>query len=35
MTLSRVVPYRLIECTSVQSGLPAAPLERRFAELST
>ena len=32
MTLSRVVPYRLVEYTSVQSGLPAATHERHFAE---
>lgn len=32
MTLSRVIPYRLIEYTSVQGGLPAATHERHFAE---
>ena len=32
MTLSRVEPYRLIEYTSVQRGLPAARHERHFAE---
>jgi Polyketide cyclase / dehydrase and lipid transport len=32
MTLSRVEPYRLIEYTSVQRGLPAACHERHFAE---
>jgi hypothetical protein len=32
MTLSRIVPYRLIEYTSVQRGLPPARHERHFAE---
>jgi hypothetical protein len=32
MTLSRIEPYRLIEYTSVQRGLPAARHERHFAE---
>jgi hypothetical protein len=32
MTLSRIVPYRLIEYTSVQRGLPAASHERHFDE---
>lgn len=32
MTLSRVIPYRLIQYTSVQRGLPAATHERRFTE---
>ena len=31
MTLSRVEPYRLIEYTSLQPGLPAATHERHFA----
>jgi len=31
MTLSRVIPYRLIEYTSEQRGLPAATHERHFA----
>ena len=32
MTLSQVIPYRLIEYTSAQGGLPAAIHERHFAE---
>lgn len=32
MTLQRVVPYKLIEYTSVQRGLPAARHERQFVE---
>jgi uncharacterized protein YndB with AHSA1/START domain len=32
MTLSRIEPYRLIEYTSLQPGLPAARHERHFAE---
>jgi len=32
MTLARIDPYRLIEYTSVQHGLPAARHERHFAE---
>lgn len=32
MTLSRIEPYRLIEYTSLQRGLPAARHERHFAE---
>jgi hypothetical protein len=31
MTLSRIEPYRLIEYTSLQRGLPAARHERHFA----
>jgi len=31
MTLTRIVPYRLVEYTSVQRGLPAATHERHFA----
>ena len=32
MTLSRIEPYRLIEYTSLQPGLPGARHERHFAE---
>jgi hypothetical protein len=32
MTLARVVPYRLVEYTTAQGGLPAARHERHFAE---
>ncbi len=32
MTLVRIEPYRLVEYTSVQRGLPAARHERHFAE---
>ena len=32
MTLARVIPYRLIQYTSKQGGLPAATHERHFAE---
>ena len=32
MTLQRVVPYQLIEYTSVQRGLPTARHERHFVE---
>ncbi|HVD57206.1 MAG TPA: SRPBCC family protein [Thermoleophilaceae bacterium] len=32
MTLSRIVPYRLVEYTSEQRGLPTASHERHFAE---
>ena len=32
MTLARIEPYRLVEYTSVQRGLPAAKHERHFAE---
>lgn len=32
MTLVRVEPYRLVEYTSVQRGLPAARHERHFAD---
>lgn len=32
LTLSRIEPYRLVEYTSVQRGLPAAKHERHFAE---
>ena len=31
MTLTRIVPYRLVEYTSVQRGLPRARHERHFA----
>lgn len=34
MTLSRIEPYRLIEYTSLQPGLPAARHERHFTEAS-
>ena len=32
MTLSRIEPYRLVEYSSVQQGLPAASHQRLFAE---
>jgi hypothetical protein len=32
MTLGRIVPYRVVEYTSVQRGLPDARHERHFAE---
>ena len=32
MTLAQVIPYRLIEYTTAQGGLPAATHERHFAE---
>jgi Polyketide cyclase / dehydrase and lipid transport len=32
MTLSRIIPYRLVEYTSEQRGLPPATHERHFAE---
>jgi uncharacterized protein YndB with AHSA1/START domain len=32
MTLTRVVPYRLVEYSSVQRGLPRATHERHFAD---
>jgi Polyketide cyclase / dehydrase and lipid transport len=32
MTLTRIVPYRLVEYSSVQRGLPPAGHERHFAE---
>lgn len=32
MTLARIEPYRLVEYTSVQRGLPEARHERHFAE---
>lgn len=32
MTLSRIIPFRLIEYMSVQRGLPAASHERHFKE---
>jgi len=32
MTLTRIVPYRLVEYTSVQRGLPDANHERHFAD---
>jgi Polyketide cyclase / dehydrase and lipid transport len=32
MTLSRIIPYRLVEYTSEQRGLPPASHERHFAE---
>ena len=32
MTLARIEPYRLVEYTSVQRGLPSACHERHFAE---
>lgn len=32
MTLARAIPYRLVQYTSVQDGLPAAIHERHFAE---
>jgi hypothetical protein len=35
LTLARIEPYRLIEYTSVQRGLPAARHERHFAEDGT
>lgn len=35
MTLSQVIPYRLIRYTSVQRGLPEARHERRFAQEGT
>ena len=35
MTLDRVEPYRLVEYTSLQRGLPEARHERHFAETDT
>jgi hypothetical protein len=32
MTLTQIVPYRLVEYTSVQPGLPRAAHERHFAD---
>ena len=32
MTLTRIVPYELVEYSSVQRGLPRARHERHFAE---